>query len=155
MSGHRQDDLTIITKAKELVNETMRRTASKFPKRVRFTLANRMDELALQILHDIIAANEIFPTTPEDREKRRRLQTEVLTSCKMLLTFKFGVMYEHGAITREEIAESYQSWRSHAMRGDCRQLVAKFDSIYKTAIERSKDEHVQNIRKPACEGKGN
>ena len=52
---------------------------------------------------------------------------------------KFGVMYEHGAITREEIAESYQSWRSHAMHGDCRQLVAKFDSIYKTTIERSKD----------------
>lgn len=87
MSAPRQEDLTIITKAKDLVNETMRRTASKFPKRVRFTLANRMDELALQILHDIIAANEIFPKTPEDREQRRRLQTEVLTSCKMLLTF--------------------------------------------------------------------
>ncbi|MEG2175259.1 MAG: four helix bundle protein [Oscillibacter sp.] len=87
MSTPRQEDLTIITKAKDLVNETMRRTACKFPKRVRFTLANRMDELALQILHDIIAANEIFPKTPEERDQRRRLQTEVLTSCKMLLTF--------------------------------------------------------------------
>lgn len=68
---------------------------------------------------------------------------------------KFGVMYEHEAITREEIAESYQSWRSHALHGDCRQLVAKFDTIYKTTIERSKDEHVQNIRQPGGGHKGN
>lgn len=49
---------------------------------------------------------------------------------------KYAVMYQHGAITREEIDASYQSWRSHAMFGDCRQLVEKYDKKYQSIFER-------------------
>lgn len=97
MSAPRQEDLTIISKAKDLVVETMSRTGNKFPKRVRFTLSNKMDGLALDILHDIIAANEIFPTNAEQRQQRQALQTEVLTNCKMLLTF-MDIALEQGLI---------------------------------------------------------
>ncbi|WP_298024485.1 four helix bundle protein [uncultured Dysosmobacter sp.] len=91
---HKPDqELTIISKAKDLVNETLHRTA-KFPKRVRFNISNRMDDLALGILRDIITANEINPDQEPDpalkraaQRQRNALQTQALTGCKVLLNF--------------------------------------------------------------------
>lgn len=37
---------------------------------------------------------------------------------------KYAALYQRGEIDREKIAESYTSWRAHALHGDCRQLVA-------------------------------
>lgn len=58
---NRHGELTIICKAKDLVNHTLQLTNNTklFPKNVRFTLCQRMQNLSIQILHDIIAANEI------------------------------------------------------------------------------------------------
>lgn len=87
--ANRQGELTIITKAKDLVNHTLKLTnnANLFPKKVRFTLCQRMQNITLQILHDIIAANEIYPQTAAEWKRRLDLQREVLTGCKMFLTF--------------------------------------------------------------------
>ena len=55
---------------------------------------------------------------------------------------KYKVMYESGAITREKITESYQSWRAHASHGDCRALIEKYDRLYNSIFERSDTDHV-------------
>ena len=72
--ANRQGELTIITKAKDLVNHTLKLTnnANLFPKKVRFTLCQRMQNITLQILHDIIAANEIYPQTAAEWKRRPR-----------------------------------------------------------------------------------
>ena len=53
---NRHGELTIICKAKDLVNLTLQLTNNTklFPKKVRFTLCQRMQNLSIQILHDII-----------------------------------------------------------------------------------------------------
>ena len=55
---------------------------------------------------------------------------------------KYKVMYESGAITREKITESYQSWRAHTSHGDCRALIEKYDRLYNSIFERSDTDHV-------------
>lgn len=89
----KDQELTIISKARDLVDETMSRT-EKFPKRVRFNLSNRMDGMAQDILEYIVMANETNPdleTDPARRAEakvdRRKLQTLALTRCKVLLIF--------------------------------------------------------------------
>ncbi len=65
MSERKDQELTIITKARDLVDETMSRT-KKFDKRLRFTLSNRIDEKALDVLEAIVEANEINPAIETD-----------------------------------------------------------------------------------------
>lgn len=97
--ANRQGELTIIAKAKDLVNHTLKLTnnANLFPKKVRFTLCQRMQNITLQILHDIIAANEIYPESAEEWKRRLDLQREVLTGCKMFLTF-LDIALEQGYV---------------------------------------------------------
>lgn len=95
----RPGELTIICKAKDLVNHTLQLTNNTklFPKKVRFTLCQRMQNLSIQILHDIIAANEIYPRTIAEMNTRLDLQKEVLTNCKVFLNF-LDIALEQGYI---------------------------------------------------------
>ena len=95
----RHGELTIVCKAKDHVNHTLTRTnnANLFPKKVRFTLCQRMQNLSIQILHDIIAANEIYPQTGGEAKRRLDLQKEVLTNCKVFLNF-LDIALEQGYI---------------------------------------------------------
>ena len=62
---------------------------------------------------------------------------------------KYAVMYQAGAITKKEIAESYQSWRAHAMHGQCRSLVQKYDRIFEQIFtQRSDTENVAENQRP-------
>ena len=99
----KDQELTIITKARDLVDETMSRT-KKFDKRLRFTLSNRIDEKALDVLEAIVEANEINPAIETDPQRRAKLcmvrfdlQTSALTDCKMLLIF-LDIAKTHGQI---------------------------------------------------------
>ncbi|WP_306569002.1 four helix bundle protein [Faecalispora jeddahensis] len=96
---NRQGDLTIVCKARDLVNHTLTLTnnCNLFPKKVRFTLCQRMQDVTMQILHDIIAANEIYPKSLPEMEKRLDLQKEVLTNCKIFLNF-LDIALEQGYI---------------------------------------------------------
>lgn len=96
---NRTGDLTVITKAKDLLNHTLMLTnnTNHFPKKVRFTICQRMQNTCLDILHDIIAANEIYPKTPEEARRRADLQREAMTNCKILLTF-LDIALEQGYI---------------------------------------------------------
>lgn len=96
---NRLGELTIICKAKDLVNHTLQLTNNTklFPKKVRFTLCQRMQNLSIQILHDIIAANEIYPRSVAEMNTRLDLQKEVLTNCKVFLNF-LDIALEQGYI---------------------------------------------------------
>lgn len=70
---------------------------------------------------------------------------------------KYAVMYENGAMTRKQIEESYQSWRSHASHGQCRSLIAKYDVACASIFERSvKSNHAAENQRPTrkCESAG-
>lgn len=56
-----------------------------------------MQNLSIQILHDIIAANEIYPRTIAEMNTRLDLQKEVLTNCKVFLNF-LDIALEQGYI---------------------------------------------------------
>ena len=99
MSAARQGELTIVGKAKDLVNHTMTVTNNSklFPKKVRFTICQRMQNISLQILHDILAANEIYPDNRQKMEQRQDLQKEVLTNCKVFLSL-LDIALEQGYV---------------------------------------------------------
>ena len=99
MSAARQGELTIVGKAKDLVNHTLTVTNNSklFPKKVRFTICQRMQNISLQILHDILAANEIFPDNRQKMEQRQDLQKEVLTNCKVFLSL-LDIALEQGYV---------------------------------------------------------
>jgi retron-type reverse transcriptase len=68
---------------------------------------------------------------------------------------KFAVMYEAGTISKEEITASYQSWRSHAMHGQCRSLVQKYDRIFEQIFtQRSDKQNVPENQCPSGRGQG-
>jgi hypothetical protein len=52
---------------------------------------------SIDILHDIIAANEIFPKTEAEASRRLSLQREVMTNCKIFLTY-LDIALEQGYI---------------------------------------------------------
>lgn len=63
-------ELTAISKAKDLVNHTMWASNKVFPKSVRFTLSQRMETAALDVLECLIEANEIFPRSAAETAER-------------------------------------------------------------------------------------
>ena len=99
MSAARQGELTIVGKAKDLVNHTLTVTNNSklFPKKVRFTICQRMQNISLHILHDILAANEIYPDNRQKMEQRLDLQKEVLTNCKVFLSL-LDIALEQGYV---------------------------------------------------------
>lgn len=132
--GRYMDDFYIIDESKERLQEALKiirqhlaeRGLELNQKTQIFPLRNGLDFLGFHsYINDDGQVIRKVRKASRDRMKRK-LQ-------------RYAVMYEHGAISRQQVTESYQSWRSHAMHGDCRQLVQKFDGIYKTTLERSKD----------------
>lgn len=94
---NRTGELTAVTKAKDLLNHTLWASNKVFPKSVRFTLSQRMETAALDILQDLIEANEIYPRSPEEAAKRAGLQQEAPTKCKVLLNL-LDIALERGYI---------------------------------------------------------
>lgn len=81
-----QTELTVITKAKDLCRYILTVT-EKSPKRFRFTLTSRMQNLSLDIIEQIYRANEVYLSGPDRTaayERRLNLQHSALTSVKLL-----------------------------------------------------------------------
>lgn len=95
--NNRTGELTAITKAKDLVDHTFWASNKVFPKSVRFTLSQRMETLALDVLQSLIEANEIFPRSPEQAVRRADLQHTALTKCKVLLNL-LDIALERGYV---------------------------------------------------------
>lgn len=48
---------------------------------------------------------------------------------------KFRKLLDRGLITMESIHQSYQSWKGHALRGNCHHLVREMDELYNSLFK--------------------
>ena len=117
MTNHQEkkpSELTVITKAKDLVKHTYTLTENteRFPKKYRFTLVNRLQNRATDIFECLIEAKE-----------RARLQARALTYCKELL-FLLELSFEQKRIN----AKSLEYWSKLA-----------FDVMYMTKAWKRRD----------------
>lgn len=87
MKDKKPGEMTVFAKAKELIDHTLALTdnVNRYPKRVRFTFVNRMQDRAISIFEGLLEANELDLANPAEREKRLSLQRQVMTNCKLLL----------------------------------------------------------------------
>ena len=117
-------DLTVITKANDLVDYTLQICTNEksFPKRYRWCVTNRIIDITYEICDLIIHANAVY-VRPEDDSLSRRLsyQTRALEMTEVLLnqiqrayrrfSLESGrVEYWTGLI--EEIQRLIRGWRS-------------------------------------------
>ena len=80
-------EMQVITDAKELEKHTYIKTRNPniFPKRERLGLAQRMMNEASDLVADLMEANDLLITDPEEREQRFRVQRSALRNCRKLI----------------------------------------------------------------------
>lgn len=85
---HKQSELTVITKAKDLCSYVMTVT-QKSPKQFRFTFTSRLQNLSLDVVEALYRANDTFVTKENvsAREKRLEFQHQAMTDLKLLAYF--------------------------------------------------------------------
>ena len=85
---HKQSELTVITKAKDLCSYVMTIT-QKSPKQFRFTFTSRLQNLSLDVIEALYRANDTFVTkdNPSSRDKRLEFQHQAMTKLKLLAYF--------------------------------------------------------------------
>lgn len=79
--------MQVITDAKELEKHTYIKTRNPavFPKKERLGLAQRMMNEASDLVADLMEANDLLLTDPEERELRYRAQRSALRNCRKLI----------------------------------------------------------------------
>ena len=80
--------MQVITDAKELEKHTYIKTRNPavFPKKERLGLAQRMMNEASDLVADLMEANDLLLTDPEERELRYRAQRSALRNCRKLIS---------------------------------------------------------------------
>lgn len=76
----------VIKKAKMLMEYTFTITNSKnrFPKKIRYTLVQRFQDMSMDIVQDLIEANDAGNLTEDAFMARRSYQRHAITLCKMM-----------------------------------------------------------------------
>lgn len=69
---HKQSELTVITKAKDLCSYVMTVT-QKSPKQFRFTFVSRLQNLSLSVIENLFRANDVF-VSKTDTTMRKRIK---------------------------------------------------------------------------------
>lgn len=82
---HNQSELIVITKSKDIISYIFT-VSDKSPKRFRFSLISKMQNLSLEILENLILANEQMLNSKENYYKRRNFQQNALAKLKILDT---------------------------------------------------------------------
>lgn len=79
--------MTVFTKCKDLIDYTFQITnnTKRFPKRIRFTITNRLQEITLLMYENLLLANEIFPVDLYDVRERKNYQRKTLALSKQVL----------------------------------------------------------------------
>lgn len=79
--------MTVFTKCKDLIAYTLQITnnTNRFPKKIRFTITNRLQEMSLLMYDNLLMANEIFPIDQEDIRERKRHQRKALALSRQVL----------------------------------------------------------------------
>ena len=82
---HKQSELTVITRAKDLCSYIMTVT-QRSPKQFRFTFTSRLQNLSLDVIEDLYRANDVYVTRQDTAsiDKRRDYQRQALTDLKLL-----------------------------------------------------------------------
>jgi hypothetical protein len=80
-------ELNVISKAKDLVKHSFLITngTNRYPKKMRFTLVNRIQDRAMNIYECLLEANELNIKDPQQKPERLSLQAKAITYCKELL----------------------------------------------------------------------
>lgn len=86
-TNKKESELGVIVKAKALVKHTYVITSNPnhYPKKMRFTLANRLQEKATEVFECLLEANELSLTDASQKTDRLKLQARALTLCKEIL----------------------------------------------------------------------
>lgn len=98
-------ELKVVIKSQDLIEHTFLLTnnQSRFPKKIRYTLVQRLQDKSMNIYETLIAANACDTNYASGRQKRRELQIQVITDCKSMLFFVEYSMKQH-YITPESCA---------------------------------------------------
>lgn len=92
MSKHENDrtpgKYDVLQASKELAGYTLRVTSNEknFPKRYRFSVVGKIQDKALEIVDLLIMANEIYPNTRVELERRTLYQKEARAACRSMMT---------------------------------------------------------------------
>lgn len=130
--GRYMDDFYIIHESKDTLRAAWKAISEHLVERG-LELNDKTQIFPLRNGLDFLGFHSYLTDTGKVVRKLRRASRERM---KRKLR-KYKVMYESGAITKEKITESYQSWRSHASHGDCHALIQKYDQLYNEIFERS------------------
>lgn len=78
----------VLQASRELAGYTLRITSNEknFPKRYRFSVVGKIQDKALEIVDWLIMANEIYPNTRIELERRTLYQKEARAACRSMMT---------------------------------------------------------------------
>ena len=81
------NELAVFAKCRDLITYTLNITnnTKRFPKKVRFTITNRIQDQVIDLYESLLVANEIYPRNESERYEREKMQRKALTQCKVLL----------------------------------------------------------------------
>lgn len=82
----------------------------RFPKKYRFTVVNRLQNLVIDILQHIQEANELDLSDPQEFKERRYEQKKALTKCKTVL-FLIEISFENGLISKDQC----EAWTNYVV----------------------------------------
>ena len=82
----------------------------RFPKKYRFTVVNRLQDLVIDIFQHIQEANELDLSDPQEFRERRYEQKKALTKCKTVL-FLIEISFENNLISKEQC----ETWTNYVV----------------------------------------
>ncbi len=79
-------EMSVITKAKDLMEHCCNMTANtnRFPKKYRFSIGVRIENLSIDIYENLVRANECNLKDADEKKKRLNCQQEAIVDCKLL-----------------------------------------------------------------------
>lgn len=121
--------MAVFAKCKDLISYTFRITnnTNRFPKKIRFTITNRLQEMTLLMYENLLMANEIFPVDLYDVRERKNYQRKTLALSKQVL-FLIELSLEQGRIEESSashwagLVEDVQRLTVNWMKSDSRRF---------------------------------
>lgn len=104
-------ELTVITKAKDLANYVLEVT-DKSPKKFRFTLVGRLQNLSLDVIENLYCANSIRIYDPDDRihiKNRKEYQNQAYVKNNLLSYLALIAMEQNCILSKQYEQISIQS----------------------------------------------
>ena len=119
-----ESKLAVQTKTIELADYTTSICSNEknFPKRHRWTVTSKIVDVSLEIMGDVNEANSIYVSSKVDYEENVKKRKRKLR--------KFKKLTDEGKMTKEKVDECYESWKTHAEKGNSYNLIKRMDEYY-------------------------